>query len=232
VVPLVQRHTEQIALEAFSEPRSLYRLSPAGPPADVAAAAGPRPAVQVVAEAVRAALQVDEVELGAIPVLASSELDPRQLGFSDRERRLLQSIDGEASLEVLLLGSGLRQETALRAMAVARVLGLITLRPADRTQTPLRQAPELDLKRLDAKFEEIQESDYFAILGLPRTAGGEEVERAFLQLASEFHPLKFAGHPDHSVHRRAEVIQSLLSEAAQALQDDRLRSEYARNLLD
>jgi DnaJ-class molecular chaperone len=70
------------------------------------------------------------------------------------------------------------------------------------------------------------------VLGLGRSAGREDVERAFQHLAAEFHPLRFAGHPDSSLQRRAEEIQVVLTEAAHILQDDRLRAEYARNLVD
>jgi len=58
------------------------------------------------------------------------------------------------------------------------------------------------------------------------------VKRAYAQLSEEFHPLRFAGHPDPALQQRAHQIRSLLAEAARALGDDRLRQEYARNLLD
>ncbi len=91
---------------------------------------------------------------------------------------------------------------------------------------------ELDIKRLESKIEEIQGADYITVLGLSRSAGKEDVEKAFQHLVTEFHPLRYAGHSDPVLQRRAEEIQVILTEAAQALQDDRLRAEYARNLVD
>ncbi|WNZ63642.1 hypothetical protein QEG98_07970 [Myxococcus sp. MxC21-1] len=139
-------------------------------------------------------------------------------------------MDGEHTLEALLLGAGLPQDSALKSLAVARTLGLVSLEPAtdeDAGDLP----PELDVRRLEAKFEEIQDADYFAVLGLARSAG-EEVKRAYELLAAEFHPLRFAGHPDPALQHRAQQIRTVLAEAAQALGDDRLRAEYARSLLD
>jgi curved DNA-binding protein CbpA len=70
------------------------------------------------------------------------------------------------------------------------------------------------------------------VLGLARGAGSEEVKRAYALLTTEFHPLRFAGHPDPALQHRAQQISSALAEAARALADDRLREEYARSLLD
>ncbi|MHB8878610.1 MAG: DnaJ domain-containing protein, partial [Myxococcaceae bacterium] len=112
-----------------------------------------------------------------------------------------------------------------------KALGVIGVRPPAEPHSA-SPAPEMDIHRLEAKFDEVQESDYFAILGLPRTAGGEEVERAFKTLAAEFHPMKYAGHPDGTLQHRAQAVHDLLAEAARALQDDRLRAEYASHLLD
>ena len=91
---------------------------------------------------------------------------------------------------------------------------------------------QLDLHRLEAKFDEVQDADYFTILGISRAAGTEEVRRAFQRLAQEFDPLRFSGHPDPSIQQRAQVVARLLEEAARALEDDRRRVEYARHLLD
>ena len=235
-VPLVQRFTEQIALEALSEPETLYRIAEEPAPDEIVLVAAPRPAVQLVAEALRRALTPDVMlehlgGLGAVAEAVETGWDLRALGFSEKERKLLAAVDGQTTLEDLLLAAGLKQDAALRALSVAKALGLVALK-APVGGKPAPPAPEVDLRRLEAKFEEVQDADYFTILGLPRSAGSEEVERAFQQLAAEFHPLKFSGHPDGSLLHRAQAIHDSLAEAARALQDDRLRADYARNLLE
>ncbi len=235
VVPLVQRHTESIALEALSELRSEYRLTIEPPSPDLPVAASPRPTLALVLEALRRSLDLEahvaaRGGLGALPVPKDEPGDLRSLGLSERELRLLALADGETAVEELLLASGLKQDSALRLLAAGEVLGWLEIRPAPPEEAP--PTPELELARLDAKFREVQDADYFSILGLARSAGGEEIQRAFLQLSTEFDPLKFVGHPDPSVQHRARQIQDALSEAAQVLGDDRLRSNYARHLLD
>ncbi|AKJ01255.1 hypothetical protein ATI61_11443 [Archangium gephyra] len=237
-VPLVQRYTEQVALDALSESSSLYRLTEELPPHEVALAASTRPLLHLLAESLRNGVSSESLVeaaggLRAVVVRGEPEPAPEAFGLSSRELRLLEEIDGEQTLEQLLLGAGMPQDTALKVLAVARALGLITLRPASMPSGSEQDAPgELDVRRLDSKFEEIQEADYFTVLGLSRSAGSEEVKRAYELLTTEFHPLRFAGHPDPALQHRAQQISTALAEAARALADDRLREEYARSLLD
>jgi hypothetical protein len=153
------------------------------------------------------------------------------LGLEPREERLLSLIDGEAVLEEILLASGLRQDSALKLLGALAALDWVEVR-APELEPPPAPPPTLELERLDAKFREVQEADYFAILGISRAAGGEEVQRAFERLSAEFDALKYAGHPDANVHHRVREIQAALSEAAHVLRDDRLRSSYSRHLVD
>jgi hypothetical protein len=235
VVPLVQRYTEQSALEAFAEPSTNYRLVDEPPSDAVLVAAVPRATLPMLAESLRRAVPQDALleQLGggeAVPRPTNLELDLRALGFSERERNMLTWADGEATVEDLSLASGLKPDVAFRALLVAKLLGVIEM-SAPKKSTPMVDA-ELDVRRLEAKYDEVQDADYFTILGLPRTAGAEDVQRAFERLGSEFDPLRFSSHPDPSLQQRAQVVYRLLEEAARALEDDRRRAEYARHLLD
>jgi DnaJ-class molecular chaperone len=89
---------------------------------------------------------------------------------------------------------------------------------------------EVAAARLEARWAQVEDADYFTVLGLPRNAGTDEVTRAFARLSAEYDPLRWSGHPDPRVQVRAERMQALLSEAARALSDDGLRSAYARSL--
>ena len=238
VLPLVQRHTEQVALEVFSQSDALFRLSLERTPAGLVLAAAVRPPLVLLTEALRAAMPVDGLlsslgGLGATVRPAGGEIGLGELGLREPELALLRRAETPISVEQLLLGSGMRQEVALRTLALGRAFGLLTIEPGavDDGDTS-EPADDLEVRRLSAKFDEVQDADYFTVLGLPRTAGGAEVRRAFELLSTEFHPLRFAGHPDPELQRRAQAVQELLSEALQALEDDGLRAAYARNLRD
>lgn len=234
-VPMAQRYVEQVVLEALSEPGCDYRLSEDAITGGAMEAAPLKTLLPMLAEALRRSLPADKLleSLGgseAVPFTTDSVLDPRALGFSDKERRMLSYLDGEANVEDLALASGLKPESAYRSLMVAKLLGLIDLKLPDRPSAAA--GPELDLQRLEAKYDQVQDADYFSILGLPRDAGAEEVERAWLRLAEEFDPIRYSGHPDASVQQRATVVHGLIEEAARALRDDRRREEYARHLVD
>ena len=234
-VPLAQRFVEAVALSAFSEEHSQYRLVEAVPGPSVLEVVATRSAMVLLAEGLRRSLPYDALLklLGgaqAIPVALDTDLDVRELGFAVKERKLLGFIDGETSIEELVMASGLRQEVGLKALLVAKLLGVIDVK-APAFEGALA-APELDARRLEAKFEQVQEADYFSVLGLSRQSGAEEVRRAFARLAAEFDPIKYSSHPDAVVQQRAQVVYLALEEAARALEDDRRRTEYARHLLD
>src|SRR5262249_14983502 len=168
--------------------------------------------------------------LHAIPSPRRHAVEIESLGLSPKQVALLADADGSATIGDLLLGAGLPQALALQALHLGKLIGAIEVRAA--AQPPRAEVPELDLRRLRAKFEEVQEGDYFSMLGLERSAGAEDVRRAFASLSAEFNPLKFAGHPDASVQQQAQQVHDSLAEAARALEDDALRAGYSRSLVD
>ena len=224
--------TEARALEAFSEPVSFYRLSADTPPPE-----GRRAAVRslsaLAAEGVRRGLPAEEVDR-LVPSLRSTprllrRLDGQALGLGDRERRLLDAIDGERTIQQLLISLGVSRDAGRKAVAVAAALGWVELRPPSQEEARA-ETVEVAAQRLEARWAQVEDADYFTVLGLPRNAGTDEVTRAFARLSAEYDPLRWSGHPDPRVQARAERMQSLLSEAARALSDDTLRSAYARSL--
>ena len=232
LVPFLQRVTETRALEAFSEPVSFYRLSADTPPPDGRRAAV-RPLSALAAEGVRRGLPAEDVDrfvpsLRAVPKLLR-RVDSLALGLGDRERRLLDVIDGERTVQQLLLASGVSRDAGRKTVAVAVALGWVELQPPSR-QEAQAETVEVAAARLEARWAQVEDADYFTVLGLPRNAGTDEVSRAFARLSAEYDPLRWSGHPDPRVQARAERMQSLLSEAARALTDDTLRNAYARSL--
>ncbi len=235
VVPLVQRNAEQVALEALSQEECEYRLSSDALENRAIAAASPSPALELLPRAVERTLSEESIlisfgGLDAVPIPRQHISALRDLGLSEAELGLLGAVDGTSSVGELLLACALPQEQALKTLRLGRLLRAIEIRPG--TILPGTPGPDVDVRRLKSKFEEIREADYFAVLGLPRSAGSNEVQQAFQVLSAEFNPLKFAGHPDPSLQSQAQEIRDLLAEAAQTLQDDRLRAAYAGNLVD
>ena len=192
-----------------------------------------RPLSALAAEGVRRGLPAEEVDrlvpsMRAVPKLLR-RVDPTALGLGERERRLLEVIDGQRTVQQLLLSAGVSRDGGRKAVAVAVALGWIRA-PASLAAGRAGgdgggggRAPRGPVGPGGGR-------GLLHGVGLPRNAGTDEVARAFARLSAEYDPLRWSGHPDPRVQARAERMQALLSEAARALSDDTLRGAYARSL--
>jgi molecular chaperone DnaJ len=63
--------------------------------------------------------------------------------------------------------------------------------------------------------------DYYEILGVPRTASGEEIKKAFRKLAFQY-------HPDHNEEASSEEKFKEINEAYEVLSDAKKRASYDR----
>ncbi len=71
-----------------------------------------------------------------------------------------------------------------------------------------------------------REKDLFARLGLPDGAGKDEVKRAFLGLARQFHPDRFASPSTADLADTVRELFSAVNEAYEVLADEKKRAEY------
>lgn len=88
-------------------------------------------------------------------------------------------------------------------------------------------SPEAMLREaLLAVAPRVKERDLFVRLGVPPTAGSDEVKGAFLKLARQFHPDRFAAPSLADLHDQVRDFFSAVNEAYEVLSDDRRRAEY------
>jgi curved DNA-binding protein CbpA len=72
-----------------------------------------------------------------------------------------------------------------------------------------------------------RERDLFARLGVAETAGREDVKKAFLALARQFHPDRFASPALSDLQDVVRDFFAAVNGAYEVLADDRKRAEYA-----
>jgi tetratricopeptide (TPR) repeat protein len=75
-----------------------------------------------------------------------------------------------------------------------------------------------------------KERSYFARLGLPETAGRDEVKSAFLSLARQFHPDLFGSAAMADLQDQVRDFFSAVNEAYQGLSDDKRRAQHLEAL--
>ncbi|MCU1278520.1 MAG: response regulator receiver protein [bacterium] len=90
----------------------------------------------------------------------------------------------------------------------------------------------IDKDRVMAKRAQVQDGDYFAILGLGRDASAHEVARAFERLKREFAPERFADPLRQELSDALSEIGEVLDEAHRVLADDDVRASYRAHLTD
>jgi curved DNA-binding protein CbpA len=83
---------------------------------------------------------------------------------------------------------------------------------------------------IEKRFEEVKSGvDYFALLGLPRTAKKDNVKAAFLNLAKVFHPDRLPSSLAALAPKMTAVFEAV-REAYEALFDDARRKNYLQEL--
>ncbi|HVO21212.1 MAG TPA: DnaJ domain-containing protein [Anaeromyxobacter sp.] len=99
--------------------------------------------------------------------------------------------------------------------------------PAPRPAPPPPDSPEAALRKaLLAAAPQAKEPDLFARLGLSPGAGKEEVKQAFLSLARQFHPDRFAAPSLSDMAETVKDFFTAVNEAYETLSDDRRRNAY------
>jgi hypothetical protein len=130
------------------------------------------------------------------------------------------------------------EAAALAAIRPASTLVLASGSGADRRgrPRPIERARDrdtdraIDRERVLAKRQQVQDGDYFSVLGLDRDATAHEVARAFERLKREFAPDRFAEPVRQELAAALTEIGDVLDEAHRVLADEGVRKSYREHL--
>jgi hypothetical protein len=182
-----------------------------------------------------------------------------ECALTPAERAVAELIDGDRALAQLMLSTGTPlPEVAVYAVAwvlvaagAARLDGeddeaddglsltatLVTARPPTERRTRPRPVERdrdadrvVDRDRVLAKRAQVEDGDYFAVLGLHRDASAHEVARAFERLKREFALERYAEPLQQELADALGEISDVLDEAHRVLADDGLRKSYRDHL--
>ncbi len=244
--PLVRRHLEDCLLGLFewTEGSTSYEKQYALDAEKVRLA---RPLPALILEGIRRKFLLRRLVkvlgspaslLAPVPSEDRSPRVPRlaQLGFLKEEREVLNLVNGFRPIEEIVFLSGHNATTVYRVLTACVVTGLLAVavrgvrggdEDADET---LQRSLEIGRRRLEAKYEQINQASYFEILGVTEEATTYEIDAAYKRLTREFHPMNFAHTDFKNLQTKLDAIHQTLDEAHEVLADELLREGYRQSL--
>lgn len=151
--------------------------------------------------------------------LGAAEADAIRTARGERLSVVVQSVP-ESDLAPLLY--------ALWLLGVINVVASVQGRAPHRSSPPDAIDEEAVRERIRARIQLVDEGDYFALLGVPRSATGYEVRRAYLDLRRAFEPTRVLTPGLVDLAEDLRRIASVLEEAYEILGDSARRERYRR----
>jgi hypothetical protein len=197
---------------------------------------------EVLVEIVRRAVSPEEAlqRLGGAATVLQKGGNPALLGecaITDSEAEVVRSINEEAVSDVLRRVGHKDFAAVLYVLVELSVLGLAnTERRVGRDAKPKAAAEPDHLDhaalraRILARKALSEEGDYFALLGVARSATSYDIRRAYAALREEYDPSRILTHDTVDLRDEIELILEVLAEAFEILEDDLRRERYRRAL--
>jgi hypothetical protein len=157
--------------------------------------------------------------------IADSEADVVRAISDEQVSEVLRRVghkDFAAALYVLVELSVLARSSGERRTARGRSEKRVTL--PDRLDQAALRARILARKALS------EEGDYFALLGVARSATSYDIRRAYAALRDEYDPARILNGETLDLRDDVELILEVLAEAFEILEDDLRRERYRRAL--
>jgi curved DNA-binding protein CbpA len=82
------------------------------------------------------------------------------------------------------------------------------------------------IMQVEQRATSLDQLDYFEVLGLPRTAGADEVKAAYYRESRAYHPDRYAALPSPQLRDLIGRIYRRVNEAYTVLRDDAKRQRY------
>jgi hypothetical protein len=196
---------------------------------------------EVLVEIVRRAVSPEEAlqRLGGPATVLQKGENPALLGecaIPDAEAEVVRSISEEAVSDAVQRAGHKDFAAVLYVLVELSVLGLLSgeQRVLRAAKQKIVKADHLDHAALRARILArkalSEEGDYFALLGVARSATSYDIRRAYTSLKDEYDPSRIITRETLDLREEVEIILEVLTEAFEILEDDVRRERYRRAL--
>ena len=197
---------------------------------------------EVLLEIVRRAVSPEQaiLRLGGLNTLLQKGDNPTLLGecaIADAEAEIVRSITEEPVSEVLRRAGHQDFAAVLYALVELSVLGQASGERRAEREHKEKRATKPDLldeaalrARILARKALSEEGDYFALLGVARSATSYDIRRAYAALRDEYDPGRILTGETVDLREDVDLILEVLAEAFEILEDDLRRDRYRRAL--
>jgi curved DNA-binding protein CbpA len=163
----------------------------------------------------------------------------QDIRLEEQDKEILFLIDGSRNVQDILSLSpldNLQTMKMLYALMNARLIE-ITEKGHEREDTITEEILKEPEEALDSAFiDEVEElysrlssTDYYNILGITKWSTPDEIKRAYLKKAKEFHPDKHFSLMSETLKNKLNLIFSYLTKAYKTLSHPQMKMEYDQN---
>ena len=235
--PVLRAHAEWVLGEVMNAEKGTATMEPEPPgrlkaePSVFGGATGAEVIIEAVRRVVPAELAI--MRLGGLrtSLRAGANADLlSECALAEPEQALVQRANGAPLSEVL--ASSPQPEVAPMIYALVTLGVLETIAGGTDLPPPRPEVDVLDEEalrtRVRARLGLVQEGDYFALLGVSRTATSYEIRRAYLDLRRAFEPSRALTVKTADLADELRLIVEVLDEAHEVLRDQTRRDRYRR----
>ena len=240
--PLVRRQIAEIIYSLFAWTDGSYELTGGEPPPDEKIRLDLSTFVLVL-EGIRRKYGLDRLQelvgpsetcLLALPAVSGLAADAPLV---PAERASLELMDGRRSLREIASRTRTDELTLYQLAHAAMITGAVTRRGDAEVRVihgeesvPVARQRELtiDRHRIEAKYAQVLEADYFTLLGVAPDASSHEALRAYQRASEEFRLEAFGAELRQELAAELDEIAETLEEAFEVISDEELRRSYRR----
>jgi tetratricopeptide (TPR) repeat protein len=167
--------------------------------------------------------------------------------LSADEKMLLAALDGRRTAEDISFSAPMDPKVFWKTLYLLHCLDLVELKepapapPADSSPEPEKEPepPEAPVIPADIQaairetietYGRLGQIDYYQLLGVTRTAGQEEIKKAYFKMARRFHPDRFGRHSDPELRDKIDAVFDAVTKAYRTLTSSDKRAMYGSKM--